>query len=329
MADVKISNLPASTTPLAGTEVLPIVQSGTTVKVSVANLTAGRAIGATDATFTGALSVTPTWNSGATTFTGIGMNVTDTASAAGSLLLDLQVGGVSRFSVGKAGAGYTITGTANETRIGLAGRAKTLYTYDAGFGAQPLYTEAPGGFAIATDNGTLALGASSDVILARDAANTLAQRNGANAQTFRVYNTFTDASNYERLNIFFNSNIARIWTEGAGSGSARNLQFVNTATGTEIQLGTSSIFTNGITFSTDNANDIGASGANRPRNLYMASWIRMAVTTVASLPAAATAGAGARMMVSDATLPVFGSAVVGGGAVLVPVYSTGAAWNVG
>jgi hypothetical protein len=42
MADSKISALPASTTPLAGTEVLPIVQSSTTKQVSVANLTAGR-----------------------------------------------------------------------------------------------------------------------------------------------------------------------------------------------------------------------------------------------------------------------------------------------
>jgi hypothetical protein len=39
MADTKISALPASTTPLAGTEVLPIVQSSVTVKVSVDNLT--------------------------------------------------------------------------------------------------------------------------------------------------------------------------------------------------------------------------------------------------------------------------------------------------
>lgn len=39
MADVKISGLPAATTPLAGTEVLPIVQSSTTKKVSVDNLT--------------------------------------------------------------------------------------------------------------------------------------------------------------------------------------------------------------------------------------------------------------------------------------------------
>ena len=42
MADSKISALPAATTPLAGTEVLPIVQSSSTKQVSVANLTAGR-----------------------------------------------------------------------------------------------------------------------------------------------------------------------------------------------------------------------------------------------------------------------------------------------
>lgn len=44
MADKKISALTGATTPLAGTEVLPIVQGGATVKVSVADLTAGRAV---------------------------------------------------------------------------------------------------------------------------------------------------------------------------------------------------------------------------------------------------------------------------------------------
>jgi hypothetical protein len=46
MADVKISGLPASTTPLAGTEVLPIVQGGATKQVSIANVTAGRSVAA-------------------------------------------------------------------------------------------------------------------------------------------------------------------------------------------------------------------------------------------------------------------------------------------
>ena len=48
MADKKISQLTGATTPLAGTEVLPIVQSNTTVKVSVADLTAGRSVSATN-----------------------------------------------------------------------------------------------------------------------------------------------------------------------------------------------------------------------------------------------------------------------------------------
>jgi hypothetical protein len=52
MADLKISQLSSSTTPLAGTEVLPIVQSGATKQVSVDNLTAGRAISATQITLT-------------------------------------------------------------------------------------------------------------------------------------------------------------------------------------------------------------------------------------------------------------------------------------
>lgn len=46
MADKKISALTAATTPLAGTEVLPVVQGGATVKVAVSDLTAGRAIAA-------------------------------------------------------------------------------------------------------------------------------------------------------------------------------------------------------------------------------------------------------------------------------------------
>ena len=52
MADKKISALTAASTPLAGTEVLPIVQSSSTKQVSVANLTAGRAISATELTLT-------------------------------------------------------------------------------------------------------------------------------------------------------------------------------------------------------------------------------------------------------------------------------------
>ena len=60
---------------------------------------------------------------------------------------------------------------------------------------------------------------SADLALARDAANALAQRNGVNAQAFRLYNTFTDASNYERTSLGWAGNIFSIAMEGAGTGS--------------------------------------------------------------------------------------------------------------
>ena len=250
-----------------------------------------------------------TWADAGVTFTAIKMNVLDTASNAASLLMDLQVGGSSRFRVDKAGA---VVAPLSNSTIGPAIFVTT---------AVPNYLLVNGLFGFGSG------GAAIDTILARDAANTLAQRNGTNAQTLRVYNTFTDASNYLRGFIRYNSNILEIGSEAAGTGTASAVRFFSGVSNSTFNWA----FSSGGHFvaGTDNAYDIGASGANRPRNLYMGSWIRMATTTVASLPAAATAGAGARMFVTDASAPVFGSAVVGGGAVTVPVYSTGSAWNVG
>lgn len=49
------------------------------------------------------LAITQTWNAGEVTFNSLLVNITDTASAAASLLMDLQVGGSSKFKVSKAG----------------------------------------------------------------------------------------------------------------------------------------------------------------------------------------------------------------------------------
>jgi hypothetical protein len=73
MADSKISALPASTTPLAGTEVLPIVQGGATKQVSIANVTAGRAVA------TGELTATKTQNA-TSTFSFVNSDTTNTSS---------------------------------------------------------------------------------------------------------------------------------------------------------------------------------------------------------------------------------------------------------
>ena len=83
MADTKISALTSAATPLAGTEVLPIVQSGATVKVSVADLTANRSVTASDLSLsTGNLSINTT-SKGITTGSSIplGLGVNNGISA--------------------------------------------------------------------------------------------------------------------------------------------------------------------------------------------------------------------------------------------------------
>ncbi len=56
-----------------------------------------------------------------------------------------------------------------------------------------------------------------------DAANVLTQRNGASAQSYHLYNTYTDASNYERLGINWASNLLRIDAQKAGTGTQRHI----------------------------------------------------------------------------------------------------------
>lgn len=53
--------------------------------------------------------LTPEWTEVGTTYTAMKVNTTDTASAAASLLLDLQVGGSSKASVGKGGDINTVS----------------------------------------------------------------------------------------------------------------------------------------------------------------------------------------------------------------------------
>jgi hypothetical protein len=62
MADIKISQLPAASTPLAGTEEIPLVQSGTTKKATVNEILAGATGGVTAVTGTA-----PVVSSGGTT----------------------------------------------------------------------------------------------------------------------------------------------------------------------------------------------------------------------------------------------------------------------
>ena len=202
-------------------------------------------------------NMTTTWNNVSTTFTGIKINVTDTASAAASLLMDLQLGGSSRFNVKKdgvvaingSGTGFlntffvtnvlngsttlTFTAGSNTTRFALGTTTNhplTLFTNNGvdslrvgTTGSVQLRSTASFGFSSTDDaSGT------ADTLLARDAANALAQRNGVNSQTQRVYGTYTDGSNYRRLTKTMSTGgVAEIKPEGAGTGASGNVLHIS------------------------------------------------------------------------------------------------------
>jgi hypothetical protein len=70
-------------------------------------------------------------------------------------------------------------------------------------------------WASSTNNQTAA-----DLALARDAANTLGLRNGANAQTFNGYYSYTDVSNYQRWALKTAAASVELAAEAAGTGAA-------------------------------------------------------------------------------------------------------------
>lgn len=158
----------------------------------------------------------------------------------------------------KAGAGDLRFNVAGTDRLRLSGTTVTI-----------------------PDVGSLAWGSSGistpDTVLARDTANTIGQRNATNGQTFRIYNTYTDGSNNERLTLNApTGNTAQILTEAAGTGAARALRLGTSGNASLIfrTNGTDIWSINGsgtLLAATDNTYDIGAAGANRPQNLFVAN----------------------------------------------------------
>ena len=146
-----------------------------------------------------------TWNDGATTFTAVKMNVTDTASNAASLLMDLQVGSASKFSVSKIGALTALTSVSSSS------------------GSFSAYVVTPT-ILVSTSNPTIAFGGSSDAILTRDAPNTLALRNSTAAQAFNIYNTYTSSTSFERYSVDWitTANLVIVGpNKGSGGGTQR------------------------------------------------------------------------------------------------------------
>lgn len=97
-------------------------------------------------------------------------------------------------------------------------------------------------------------------------ANTLEEYNGKNPQALRVYGTYSDSADYERIGLGWDStdNYFVIKSEAAGTGAQRGIGFW-TATSMKWAIDAGSVFKPWA----DNAYDIGST-ALRPRDLYVA-----------------------------------------------------------
>jgi hypothetical protein len=224
-----------------------------------------------------------------TSGTGLGVNA---ASGFVGNLLDLQVNGTRRAAITASGAltlGNDVSIFPNGPAIFLNGGGVNYFAAGASAGLTIRGDISAYNF---TSSNT-ALG-TIDLSLFRDAADTLAQRNGTNAQTSRVYGTYTDASNYVRAALNSTSTAVTLAAETAGTG-ADDIPLNLTAAGT------------------------GTVKVNSVAEVVVSS-------TVAGLPAAPVVGMLTR--VTDATAPAVGSTVAGGGAAAALCWYNGANWSV-
>ena len=183
----------------SGTASLPITGNGATVTAS-----------------TPLIDGTQTWNNAAVTFTALKINVTSTASAAASLLMDLQAGSASKFSVDKSGNVGLYASSAVRLGSSTVNWQLTLATTGIIQSSANYY-----GF---YDGTNLAAGGSVDTRLYRDAANTLALRNTTAAQAFNIYNTYTSGTSYERYSVDWitTANLVIVGpNKGSGGGTQR------------------------------------------------------------------------------------------------------------
>jgi hypothetical protein len=261
-----------------------------------------------------------TWGDGATTFTAIKMNVTDTASASASLLMDMQVGGASKAKIAKTGM-LTINGASFAVPTPDAGTL--IHLNGSGTGAQTR---------VLVD--TISTNTRSIFAMrrARDAGSGVpgAVQSGDQLGAFFTFGydgtTFTSSS---RAGFTFEC------TENWSATNQGTRVGITTTLNTTTSAASRFYFQNGFWTVSATGGDQGADTINA--SSYYANGniiadtnglVRTRSYTAATLPAA-TSIAGARAFVSDANATTFASVVAGGGANGVPVYSDGTNWRIG
>jgi len=254
--------------PDAGASARGLVTTGTQTIAGVKTFALGTV------TTSQPLSITQTWNNGAVNFTAVDINITDTSSSTSSNLLLLRKGATNYVVVRASAAavndvtqsilqvnlptsygGHAIIGWRNSFQIGggvcgdiyNSNSPPTLPGVVAGVIASSRTSTVPS--FVVTDGTNFAK-------LWVASSNTLEMRDSTNAQTFRVYNTYTSSTSFETGQLSWVSNEFRI---GSAVGSAGGTQR-STVIGSTNSAGTWSPFftvnTNGQTTTTFNTSAV-------------------------------------------------------------------------
>ncbi len=179
--------------------------------------------------------VAGTTNTAGTNLTITGSQGTGTG-AGGSIIFQVAPAGSTGTAQNALATALTIDSTRKVTVSNGFDVSSGNSTFTAtGFLAWPsrtyLYAPSVGAFQVTDNTGN------NYFYLNAEAANTLALRNGTNPQTFRSYRSFTDASNYSRLAMAWNTSTALVMAEGAGTGSDGSVAFNDAALATNATVG--------------------------------------------------------------------------------------------
>ena len=187
--------------------------------------------------------------------TGVANNAASTWTISGNFATTVTVTGITTLTLPTSG---TVATTSNKlsafaatTSAELAGVISdetgtgALVLADspalAGTPTAPTATAGTNTTQLATTAFVLANGGGSIAPLVIASASIVEQRSTATAQAFKVYNTYTDASNYERFTIDWKTtaNTLTVGTEAAGTGTGRSIEFLigSTSGGTLTFLG--------------------------------------------------------------------------------------------
>lgn len=255
----------------------------------------------------------------------IALRITDTARGAATTFLNLYGGAsgtTSEFAVDRVGSWLVGGVTINQAKVYLStGDSTNAIAFDLAGSNRVVFSNttndgirAGSGIAIGWSSAATPTAGLMDTFLRRDAALTVAVRNNAaTANAFRVYNTWTDASNGEwgEINWITNANVLTIGTKANGTGTTRNLEF---------EIGGTNQFDFGVTT---------AAIWTTPASLAAKDLQTKTIYSVAGTPLPTCNGAaeGKRASVSDALTPTFLTNYTGSSTTHASVYCDGTNWK--